>query len=97
MIPRNANYCANFSFDSKICYPAKNTWGDCSKCDMYECNVKPCTKCGSNNIQNHCSFEYDIERFECGDCGATTKDYRTLPVALSAWNNGKVEGYRHEV
>lgn len=90
MIHRNANYCKNFSFDSKICYPAKNTWGDCSQCDMFECNVNPCPKCGSNNIQNYYSFDCDIERFECIDCGVRTLNYRTLPAALSAWNNGNV-------
>lgn len=90
MIHRNANYCKNFSFDSKICYPAKNTWGDCSQCDMFECNVNPCPKCGSNNINNYCSFDCDIESFECSDCGTRTLNYRTFPEALSAWNNGNV-------
>lgn len=92
MIPRDAGYCSNFSFDSSRCYPAKNTWGDCKNCDMYECSVNPCPKCGSANVRNFCQYEpTDIERFECLDCGAKTMDYFTFPAALKAWNDEELE------
>lgn len=91
MIQRNANYCANFSFKSKRCYPATNVWADCSECDAFECNVAPCPKCGSENVSNFVQYEpCDIERFECLDCGASTLDFFTLPGALDAWNAGNV-------
>lgn len=91
MIRKDANYCANFSFKSKRCYPSTNVWADCSECDMFENKVGPCPKCGGDNVRNFIQYEpYDAERFECLDCGAATTNHRTLPAALRAWNAGEV-------